>query len=307
MASTCLAVVMSMVTAASLIRAAEPTPMLYAKKDTWTETMLAARETVSRIQEEQSRRPAATGVQPFVSQTLQGTGPGQQVSVKVAGCHWLRLVSVVKSGGGNCHIWGDARLIAADGTVTWLGDLQPAAIRVGWGNCSSTRTGRTIRCASANASSSAGSGATPTVTSCTTSAAGTSDSRRGSEWMRTAPGNGGIQGSLRPDRSTSSRLGKRSPRLSGACPVARARRRPRPRAELADRGETSANRRHDRAGTGPRRSGGNGPGQATRRLAEDRRTGRRSPLVGPVREGVPLAASAGRCWIACGSPTCGGF
>ena len=133
MASTCLAVVMSMVTAPSLIRAAEPTPLLYAKRDTWTETMLAARETVSRIQEEQSRRPAATGVQPFVSQTLQGTGPGQQVSVKVAGCHWLRLVSVVKSGGGNCHIWGDARLIAADGTVTWLGDLQPTAIRVGWG------------------------------------------------------------------------------------------------------------------------------------------------------------------------------
>ena len=88
---------------------------------------------MSRIQEQQSRRPAVAGVQPFVSDTLQGTGPGQQVSVKVAGCHWLRLVSVVKSGGGNCHIWGDARLIAADGTVTWLGALPPAAVRVGWG------------------------------------------------------------------------------------------------------------------------------------------------------------------------------
>ena len=118
---------MSMVTAPSLIRAAEPTPLLYAKRDTWTETMLAARETVSRIQEEQSRRPAATGVQPFVSQTLQGTGPGQQVSVKVAGCHWLRLVSVVKSGGGNCHIWGDARLIAADGHGHMVG--RPPADR----------------------------------------------------------------------------------------------------------------------------------------------------------------------------------
>ncbi len=45
MASTCLVVVTSMVTAASSIRAAEPTPMLYARKDTWTETMLAVRET----------------------------------------------------------------------------------------------------------------------------------------------------------------------------------------------------------------------------------------------------------------------
>lgn len=85
-----------------------------------------------RLQEQQARRPAVPGAEPFVSDTLQGTGPGQQVSVKVAGCQWMRLVTVVESGGGNCHIWGDARLIAADGTVTRLGDLQPAAIRVGW-------------------------------------------------------------------------------------------------------------------------------------------------------------------------------
>ena len=188
MASTCLAVVMSMATAASSILAAEPTPLLYVKKDTWTETMLAAREAASRVQEEQSRRPVARGIQPFVSDALQGTGPGQQVSVKVAGCHWMRLVSIVKSGGGNCHIWGDARLIAADGTVTWLGDLQPVSIRVGWGNCWSTRTGRTTRCGLATASSSTASGSTPTATSCTTSAASTSASRPGSEWTRTAQG-----------------------------------------------------------------------------------------------------------------------
>ncbi|MCY2995576.1 MAG: NPCBM/NEW2 domain-containing protein, partial [Planctomycetota bacterium] len=133
MALACLALMMSAAVPASLIRAAEPTPPLYVKQDTWTETMLAARAAVSRIQEQHARRPAMPGVQPFVGDMLQGTGPGQQVSVKVAGCHWMRLMSVVKSGGGNCHIWGDARLIAADGTVTWLGDLQPASIRVGWG------------------------------------------------------------------------------------------------------------------------------------------------------------------------------
>jgi hypothetical protein len=95
--------------------------------------MLAARTAVARIQEQQARRPAASGVEPFVSDSLAGTGPGQQVSMKVAGCQWLHLASVVENGGGNCHIWGDARLIAADGTVTWLGDLKPASLSVGWG------------------------------------------------------------------------------------------------------------------------------------------------------------------------------
>ena len=113
--------------------AADAAPQVYVKKDTWAETILATRTALVRSLGQETKRPTAQGAKPFVSGPIKGDGPGQQVSVSVKGCQWLRLVTVVERGGGNCHIWGDARLVAADGTETLLGTLKPAAISVGWG------------------------------------------------------------------------------------------------------------------------------------------------------------------------------
>jgi hypothetical protein len=111
---------------------AQPDFPWYVPQATWAETMLASR--AAYLAWQQSGQPSGDATaQPFVSEPIAGDGPGQAVSVHVAGCQWLRLVTVLEQGGGNCHIWGDARLIAKDGTVTRLDSLKPASVIVGWG------------------------------------------------------------------------------------------------------------------------------------------------------------------------------
>ncbi len=70
---------------------------------------------------------------PFSTAVLPGDGPGQAVSVNVSGWKAMRLVTTIKEGVGNCHIWGEARLIAKDGTETPLSKLTPSVVTVGWG------------------------------------------------------------------------------------------------------------------------------------------------------------------------------
>jgi hypothetical protein len=112
---------------------AADSPTLYAKKGTWTETMLQSRANYVRLVQQERQRSGNPNAKPFTSEPITGEGPGQQVSVSVAGCRWMRLVAELERGGGNCHIWGDARLVAKDGTVTLLSKLNPVFIRVGWG------------------------------------------------------------------------------------------------------------------------------------------------------------------------------
>lgn len=104
----------------------------YSKKGSWAETMIAARAACLEMERE-IRNSAPVQGQPFDSGTVLGNGPACQVSVDVRGCQWLRLRSKVEEGGGNCHIWGEAKLIAADGKQTRLCDLEPAWVSVGWG------------------------------------------------------------------------------------------------------------------------------------------------------------------------------
>ncbi len=113
-------------------RAAER-PVLYVKRATWTETMLDSRTSYLRLAQQERQRSGNPNAKPFQSDAIDGAGPGQAVSVSVSGCRWMRLVAVLEQGGGNCHIWGNAKLIAKDGTVTWLSQLTPAFVRVGWG------------------------------------------------------------------------------------------------------------------------------------------------------------------------------
>ncbi|MDY0170684.1 MAG: NPCBM/NEW2 domain-containing protein [Thermoguttaceae bacterium] len=75
--------------------------------------------------------PAAA--KPFDSGLIAGDGPGVEVSVDVAGWQWLQLATELRGGGGNCHIWGDARLVAEDGSTVWLEELEPDHVSVGWG------------------------------------------------------------------------------------------------------------------------------------------------------------------------------
>ncbi|MCX7047831.1 MAG: NPCBM/NEW2 domain-containing protein [Candidatus Sumerlaeota bacterium] len=117
--------------------AVETDPSLYAKKDTWAETMLAVRAGHARAAgtEKQAAAGVTVGamVKPFETDSLRGDGPGQQVSVSVAGQRWMRLIGKLEQGVGNCNIWGDAKLTAKDGSVTWLGALKPVSVQVGWG------------------------------------------------------------------------------------------------------------------------------------------------------------------------------
>ena len=102
----------------------------YVKCCTWAETMHATRAAcLTRL----SGLPPSAGARPVAIGPIRGDGPGERVSVDVAGWQWLRLTSTVEQGAGNCHIWGEARLIAADGSETRLSSLEPAAVSVGWG------------------------------------------------------------------------------------------------------------------------------------------------------------------------------
>ena len=107
---------------------------LYAKKATWTETMLQSRANYVRLVQAERQRSGNPHAKPFISGPVAGEGPGEQVSVSVSGCRWMRLVAELEQGGGNCHIWGDARLVAKDGSVTLLGSLKPVFVRLGWGS-----------------------------------------------------------------------------------------------------------------------------------------------------------------------------
>ena len=91
---------------------------LYAKQNTWSQSMLAARANYLRYiaqQQVQKENPAA---KPFVSAPACDAAPAQHVEVNVAGVRSLRLLTTIERGPGNCNIWGEARLIARDGGET---------------------------------------------------------------------------------------------------------------------------------------------------------------------------------------------
>ena len=114
--------------------AVEPAPSPNVKKATWSQTMASTKAAYRRYMEEAAKGSGAVNAKPFLSDPIAGDGPGLKVSVNVAGWQRMRLVTTLEPGsGGNCHIWGDATLIAKDGTQTRLSTLRPVATVVGWG------------------------------------------------------------------------------------------------------------------------------------------------------------------------------
>jgi hypothetical protein len=59
--------------------------VIYAKKATWTETMVAARTGYHRYLAEQSQAAGPKGGKPFTSDLIPGEGPAQHISVDVTG------------------------------------------------------------------------------------------------------------------------------------------------------------------------------------------------------------------------------
>jgi hypothetical protein len=100
-------------------------------RPTWPQAMLAARESCQQFIARQAQ-PTGT-FKPFVSELITPEKPMQQVSVNVAGVDKLRLVGICEKQTGNCHIWGEAKLITKDGKEVRLADLKPLAVQVGWG------------------------------------------------------------------------------------------------------------------------------------------------------------------------------
>ncbi|HPD13805.1 MAG TPA: NPCBM/NEW2 domain-containing protein [Planctomycetota bacterium] len=106
---------------------------IYAKKATWADTMAATRANYLVWLADANKAQGAGDFTPWDSGSVAGDGPGAQVSVNVAGLRVMRLVATLEHGGGNCHIWGDARLIDKAGKETRLSTLKPLAVTVGWG------------------------------------------------------------------------------------------------------------------------------------------------------------------------------
>ncbi|MHB1033920.1 MAG: SUMF1/EgtB/PvdO family nonheme iron enzyme [Pirellulales bacterium] len=110
--------------------AAEPAdPAYYVKKDTWQETIEAAREAIlARDRAVRAAAPLAT----YTSDIVRGGEPARHVSVSVAGQRELFLYVVgepdVIWGAGT---WADARLIGADGKETRVCHLKGLKIVTG--------------------------------------------------------------------------------------------------------------------------------------------------------------------------------
>ncbi|MCX5685387.1 MAG: NPCBM/NEW2 domain-containing protein, partial [Planctomycetota bacterium] len=119
--------------AAVVLGAKSSEPQVYARAATWADTMTATRANYIKWAAENNRPADPAAFQPFDSGPMAGDGPGRQVSISVAGVKTLRLLTTCEKGTANCNIWGDPKLIAADGKETPLGDLKPDSITVGWG------------------------------------------------------------------------------------------------------------------------------------------------------------------------------
>lgn len=130
-----LAVILSVAWPGSFctIVATEPTNAIYSKKDTWAETVLAARAAALRLKDEATKASSPAGAKPFDSGMIRGGAEPVRVSVDVTGCQWLWLSTIQEESMGNCHIWGDATLIDEAGHEAKLSSLRPMLVRVGWG------------------------------------------------------------------------------------------------------------------------------------------------------------------------------
>ncbi len=117
-----------------LVLAADvPVGAAVSDKATWAEALSAARASYIRSLGKTAPAEVASSFEPVDTGPMAGKAPARRVEVNVAGLDTIRLVTICEKGQGNCHIWGEPVLIAADGAKTKLGSLKPASVSVGWG------------------------------------------------------------------------------------------------------------------------------------------------------------------------------
>ncbi len=105
----------------------------YVKKDTWQDTMLAAREAFAAATEAENGKVGRGAA--VRSPLMRGGNAPARVRISVTG--WKRLWLEADVGGDTYDsdqaVWGEPTLIAADGTKTALSSLRPVISEVGWG------------------------------------------------------------------------------------------------------------------------------------------------------------------------------
>ncbi len=109
-----------------------PETLTHARRDTWMETMAAARDAYQASAAGQ-QKPKEPSPKTFTSDLLRGDTPARHISIDVSGANYLRLLTTLEESPGNCHVWGDARLLGKDGRQTPLSALRLLSCSVGWG------------------------------------------------------------------------------------------------------------------------------------------------------------------------------
>ncbi len=103
-------------------------PPHYVRKATWQETLRASREALRAEREAVAARNASA--RPFISDVLRGSDAAQHIRVPIQG--WRDLFLIVGDDGdyhNDCANWGEAKLVAPDGTETFLDTVGPLPYR----------------------------------------------------------------------------------------------------------------------------------------------------------------------------------
>ena len=105
-------------------------PSWYVGRDTWQQTMQASLDALA----EANTTPTEAKFETFISDVLRGGDPAQHVKLRVSGVKQLSLIAKGVPNYNSGHAdWGDAKLIDAEGNVTYLSDLDPAHVNQPYG------------------------------------------------------------------------------------------------------------------------------------------------------------------------------
>jgi len=105
-------------------------PSWYVRKDTWHQTIRASLDALAGAR----KTPSESEFETFTSDVLRGGDPAQHVKLRVTGVHQLSLIAKGVPNYNSGHAdWGDAKLIDAEGNMTYLSDLEPVYVHQPYG------------------------------------------------------------------------------------------------------------------------------------------------------------------------------
>ncbi|NQV31260.1 MAG: NPCBM/NEW2 domain-containing protein, partial [Phycisphaeraceae bacterium] len=118
------------------IQAADPA--WYAKQGTWQDTVKTSLDNKAKgiaAANARAQLKVTKGFQPFVTKVVKGGQAPLEISVPIKGLKDMILMVTEADGGNNCDhsAWANAKLIDAQGNVTWLDTIKPKTFKIGWG------------------------------------------------------------------------------------------------------------------------------------------------------------------------------